>query len=270
MLERPDRAKIHYELRGEGPLVFFATYWSWSPGVYEELFEDLAADHCVLTYHLRGTGDSGRDGPHDMDTDLGDIESLPEETGGPGVAFGLADSSHRALKIAARRPDLVSEVAAFGPPLPQVEFGSSEALVGSESVTRAFREMVSRDYRGAIRSMATAVNPQMDEAAVQQLVADHVAFSPREAALGRTQAWLEDDPLPEAIALGDRLSVLISERGTGNVWFPEPPELERLTAAALPEARIVHLEDGPTSRPDLTAAAIREMTARVKARLRHA
>jgi hypothetical protein len=107
-------------------------------------------------------------------------------------------------------------VATFGPPLPQAEFGSSEALVGSESVVGAFREMVSRDYRGAIRSMATAVNPQMDEAAVQQRVADHVAFSPREAALGRTHAWLEDDPLPEAIALGDRLSVLISDRASSS------------------------------------------------------
>jgi hypothetical protein len=43
-----------------------------------------------------------------------------------------------------------------------------------------------------------------------------------------------------------------------------------LTEASLPQARLVRLEDGPTSRPDLTAAALREMTARVEARLRHA
>jgi hypothetical protein len=46
--------------------------------------------------------------------------------------------------------------------------------------------------------------------------------------------------------------------------------MDEAAVQALPEARIVHLEDGPVSRPDLTAAAIRELTARVQARLRHA
>lgn len=262
-LERPGGVRIHYELRGEGPLFALATYWSWTPGIYEELLEDLAGDHRVLTYHLRGTGESSRDGPYEMETDVGDLEALLEEAGGPAVLLALADGNHRAVKLAARRPELVVAVICLGPPLPRAEFGSSDALVGSESVVGALREMLSRDYRAAIRSVIGMANPEWDQSATQQRVAAHVEFSPRESALGRTAAWIDDDATAEAIAIGDRLSVISSQRGTANVWFPEPAELERLTAELLPEARIVQLEDGPISRPDQTAAAIREMTARI-------
>jgi pimeloyl-ACP methyl ester carboxylesterase len=235
-LERPGGVRIHYELRGEGPLFALATYWSWTPGIYEELLEDLAGDHRVLTYHLRGTGESSRDGPYEMETDVGDLEALLE---------------------------LVVAVICLGPPLPRAEFGSSDALVGSESVVGALREMLSRDYRAAIRSVIGMANPEWDQSAMQQRVAAHVEFSPRESALGRTAAWIDDDATAEAIAIGDRLSVISSQQGTANVWFPGPAELERLTAELLPEARIVQLEDGPISRPDQTAAAIREMTTRI-------
>lgn len=262
-LERPDGAGVHYELRGEGPLVVLAPYWSWTPGVYDEVLADLAGDHRVLTYHLRGTGDSGRGGPYDFETDIADMEALLGEAGGPAAALALADSSHRCVKLAARRPDRLAEVVCIGPPLPRVEFGSSDALVASETVVGAFREMLARDYRGAIRTVMTTANPQLDQRAAQERVTQHVAFCPQEAALARTAAWIEDDPSEEARAIGDRLSVLSSQQGTATVWFPEPAELERLTAELLPEARIIRVEDGPRTRPDETAAAIREIILRI-------
>ncbi len=261
-LSRPDGAEIHYEIVGEGPLVALATYWSWSPGVYDELLADLAHDHRVMTYHLRGTGDSSRRGPYDIETDIGDLEGLIAAAGGPAVTISLADSNHRAVKLAARRPDLASEVACIGPPLPQAEWGTSDALLSSESVIGAFREMLSRDYRGAIRSLTSTTNPQLDQAAVQQRVNKLVEFSPQEPALDRIRAWTDDDALAEARAIGERLSVISSQQGTANPWFPAPAELERLTSEALPAARIVQVEDGPISRPAENAAAIREISAR--------
>jgi pimeloyl-ACP methyl ester carboxylesterase len=262
-LTRPDGVELHYEIRGDGPLLAFAPYWSWTAGVYDEMLGDLAGDHRVLTYHLRGTGESTRSGPYEMATDTADLEALLEAAGGPAVVFALADASHRAVHLAAHRPDLVAAAICLGPPLPQAEFGSSEALVGSETVVGAFLEMLSRDYRGAIRSTMTMANPQLDQPAVQARVSAHVAFCPSEAAVGRAAAWIEDDPIAEALQIGDRLTVVSAQRGTASVWFPPPAELERITAEALPQARLVRTEDGPMSRPDETAAAIREVTARV-------
>jgi hypothetical protein len=43
-----------------------------------------------------------------------------------------------------------------------------------------------------------------------------------------------------------------------NPWFP--PEQAERTRELAPEARVVHLEQGPVTRPDLHAAVIREPT----------
>ena len=114
-LERPDGTRIHYEIQGEqGPSIVLATYWSWNPGVYAEMLADLAADHRVATYHLRGSGESSRNGPYDMETDVGDLEAVVEAVGGPALLLAVADSSNRSAKLAARRPDLVGAVINFG------------------------------------------------------------------------------------------------------------------------------------------------------------
>ena len=59
-LARPDGVEIHWEERGEGPLVVLATQFFGFPEVFEDLLADLAGDHRVVTYHLRGTGESTR------------------------------------------------------------------------------------------------------------------------------------------------------------------------------------------------------------------
>jgi pimeloyl-ACP methyl ester carboxylesterase len=75
-LERPDGVELHWDQRGEGPLVVLAPYWSGHPGVYEALLADLARDHRVVTWDARGTGESTRTGPYDMETDCSDLEAI--------------------------------------------------------------------------------------------------------------------------------------------------------------------------------------------------
>ena len=62
-LERPDGARIDYEVRGEGPLVVLSLGFAATPATYEGLVADLARDHRVLTWEPRGCGSSSDEGP---------------------------------------------------------------------------------------------------------------------------------------------------------------------------------------------------------------
>jgi pimeloyl-ACP methyl ester carboxylesterase len=199
-----------------------------------------------------------------MATHAADLVALLEEVGPAAAAFGLADSANRAVAVAAERPDLIAGVVCFGPPLPHSAFEGGEGMIGSQAVTDAYREMFQRDYRGALRSALGPANPQLSEEEVQKRVAGLAAFLPRDVAFPRLESWLEDDPTGPARELGDRLAVLISATRQATNWYPEPDELERLTREQLPEARIVRTDDGPATRPEQTAAAIREAAARAR------
>jgi hypothetical protein len=73
--------------------------------------------------------------------------------------------------------------------------------------------------------------------------------------VGRMRTWIVDDATREAQSLGDRLWLL--EHGN-NPWFPI--EVARRTRRFLPEAHIEEVEDGPLTRPDITAAVVRKLT----------
>ena len=257
-LERPDGVAIHYDVRGEGPLFALVPHWSMGPEVFAGLVAELARDHRVLTYHLRGAGQSTRRGPYDTETDLADLEALLEETGGAVGALGLGDAVNRIAKLAARREDVLVNAICFGaPPVHRSDLGGEQALAGSDSVVDAFTEMVSRDYRGALRSMVAATNPQMEEGERQARVQTLIDHIPQEAAVGRQRAWIADHPVEEAQGIGDRLCVIAPDEDAGTIWFPRPGELERLTKRLFPAARMAVLNEGLVSRPAAGAALIR-------------
>ena len=76
--------------------------------------------------------------------------------------------------------------------------------------------MMETDYRGALRTMISTANPDLDEDAVRARVDASAERCPQEAAAPRMRAWVEDQALEDARALGDRLWIL--EDGT-NPWF---------------------------------------------------
>jgi pimeloyl-ACP methyl ester carboxylesterase len=263
VLRRDDGAELHFEAAGDGPVVLLAPYFHWVPGVYDDLLARLAADHRILRYELRGTGRSSRTGPYDKDTDVGDLEALLAETGGAQVGISAADGCNRLVAVAARRPDLLEAAACVGTtPLPRSAFAGRDAMIASEAVIGAYADQLSRDYRGALRSMIAAGNPQMSRAELQERVARQVEFCSQEAALGRIAEWAGDDPLADARALGSRLWLLAAADGPAGAWFPEPAEMARLTAELLPDASVVVLEEGPVSDPAAAEAAIRRITGR--------
>jgi pimeloyl-ACP methyl ester carboxylesterase len=268
-IKRPDGVELHWETQGEGPLFVLAAYWSGHPGVYAALFEELARDHRVVTYDARGSGASTRVGPYDMETDAADLAAVIEAAGGgPAVVLTVANGTNYGVRVAAERPELVAAVLTSGTaPFALSDFEGGEGMVGSASVIDAFLEMLERDYRGAMRTLLTATNPQMDETELRTRVGFQVDYCPQEAVTGRVRAWVNDDPGDAARATGERLIVLSSPDVAGP-WLPPEPERIRLATEVFPEARITQLEDGAVSRPDLTAAAIRSVTAPLRAAAR--
>jgi pimeloyl-ACP methyl ester carboxylesterase len=263
-LERPDGTRIHYEVDGEdGPAVVLATYWWWCPGVYGELLADLATDHRVVTYHLRGTGNSSRNGPYDMETDIADLEAVVEAAEGATIVLSTADSANRSAKLAARRPELVPSVVSLGTaPISRKAFEGREGMLASDTVVQAFLEMLEHNYRGGMRTLIEATNTQMSEDELRERAHAQVEFCPADAALGRLRAWAEDDPLREAGAIGDRLWIFAAPSAAGQ-WLPSADEQARITEQMLPQANVLEFEEesGPTSQPHDTAEAVRQITA---------
>jgi pimeloyl-ACP methyl ester carboxylesterase len=266
-LERPDGTRIHYEVQGsDGPTVVMASYWSWSPDVWSEMLADLASDHRVATYHLRGTGDSSRNGPYDMETDIGDLEAVVDAVGGPAVVITTADGSNRAARLAARRPDLIAAAVSFGTaPFARAAFEGEEGMIASTTVIDAFAEMLESSYRGAMRTLIEATNPQASEDELRERVNAQVEFCPEPATIERFRQWVDDDPRKEARAAGERLWIFAAP-GIAGGWLPPSEVLERLTAETLPQATVLKIaeETGPTSEPHQVADEVRRVSASLR------
>jgi pimeloyl-ACP methyl ester carboxylesterase len=256
-LEVADGAKIYWEERGEGPLVVFAIQFFSYPELYAPLLDELARDQRVVSYDPRGTGRSTRRGPYDLATDTADLRALIEELGEPAIVFGMADGCHRAVKIAAERPDLVRAVVTSGTnPVGREAAQGTESLADSPSVLQALTGMMDTDYRAALFTMVKNANPGMDDETVRERVSRTAGFCPQEAAAPRLRDWIADEVGDDARAVGDRLWML--EFG-GTPWFSADtlPSTRRL----LPDAHIQEVEGGVFSRPDIAASVIREIAA---------
>jgi pimeloyl-ACP methyl ester carboxylesterase len=256
-LEREDGTEIHWEERGEGPLVVVMSHTYAYPGLLEGLLGDLVSDHRVVTYDARGTGGSSRRGPYDLATDSADLEALIEEQGEPGVALAWGDSGHRAVLLGAERPELLPVVVVMGGGAGMVrtdETAGAEGLQGSDAVRSAFTEMLRTDYRSALRWAVSSTSPQLTDDEVRERVERGVEYCSQEAAVERFRYWMQSDETAErAEQLGERLWV---------IQFPttwNPRETIEMVRKRLPRAHVIELaeSEGPLSRPAITAGIVR-------------
>jgi pimeloyl-ACP methyl ester carboxylesterase len=258
-LKRDDGVEIHWEERGEGPLVVLCPHFYAFPEVYENLVAELAEDHRVITYDPRGCGSSTRRGPYDVATDAADLGALIAEAGESAVAVCFGDAAFRATRLATEEPGLVSAIVVTGsnPLIPASAIpATSEALAGSSAVMSALTQMLENDFRGAIRTLVTSTNPQMGEDEIRERVQRTAEYSPPEAMGERFRIFYEDhEDRATGRELGDRLWILCFP----TPWFPSDT-LER-AREALPEAHVEAIEEGPISRPDIVAEAVRKVTA---------
>ena len=260
-LERPGGVKIHWEERGSGPLVVLSPYAMSVPQVFDPLEAELSEDHRILRYDDRGTGASGRTGPYDMETGADDLEAVLDEAGGPAVLLSLGDAVHRAARVAARRLDLVDAIVApGGSPAGRAQLAGTDSMVASDSVLEALLSMGEKDFRGALRTVVDAGNPQMTDDDVRERVKLQTEYQSHDAVVARWRAWAEDDATEAGRECGGRLWILYSEDMTGG-WFPSGEEANRVARRLFPEAHVEEVADGMISRPDLIAGVVRRITA---------
>jgi pimeloyl-ACP methyl ester carboxylesterase len=264
-LTRGDGVEIHWEEEGSGPLVVIAAYWSMHPSSFDPLRVELSGDHRVVSYHDRGSGESSREGPYDLETAADDLEAVIEAAGEPAVIVATADGCNRAVRVIARRPDIVRAVVTVGgAPVGRDAIAEFDAMVGSDTVVDAFIESMETDYRSALRGILTATNQQLDEARLRERVAIQLEHSPEEAAVPRLRAWAADDATGVAREGGDRLWFLYAS-GLGGGWFPDGEDYERMINRELPDAHVIQVDDGFISRPDQVGEVVRAITARTPA-----
>jgi pimeloyl-ACP methyl ester carboxylesterase len=254
-IERPDGARIHYDVRGEGPPVVFSLGFAATPVTYDGLIAELARDHRAITWDPRACGSSSSDGPYAIATDAADLIALVEEVGGPVTVFAVAHGVNVTARARAQRPELFGALVSPGVATAVIDhLGGTEGFASSRGVVEMLIEQLRRDPRGSIRATIGSLNPQLSEDEVRARVDETLAYTSVETTLERVESWLADDSaLDDLRALGGRLGVLWHE---GDPW--QAGAVERMREL-LPEARIVEVEDGPLSRPDLAARLVREM-----------
>jgi pimeloyl-ACP methyl ester carboxylesterase len=253
-LTRPDGAELYWEQHGDGPGVLICNTFNLAP--IDGLVEALAASRQVVVYEPRGLGRSSKQGPYDLATGVADAEALLEETGPVEVAFGIGDGTHRAIRLADTRPDLVESVVFTSSALGR-ESGERSGFAASTEVLHALMGLLRRDYRSGLRQMlsGSAHNDDEERRRLEELVAE----IPQDAAIGYLEAWIAAEGFDIARRLGNRLTVLAYP---GNAWFPI--EMYEGMREHLTEACLEFVDDGPMMRPDLAAEVLLKVSAPAK------
>jgi pimeloyl-ACP methyl ester carboxylesterase len=223
-LRVPD-ALLHYEVRGEGPLVVLVGA-PMDARSFAPLADLLAVDHTVLTTDPRGINRSAVDEP--------DRDSTPDERAddlalllihldaGPATVFGSSGGAVSVLALAQAHPELVHTVIAHEPPLFEVLDDREELYAQTDDIIATH---LSGDVTGAWKKFLAQANIVLPEGAFEQMFGGEP--DPRATAdnhfqnahmLRPTVSWSPDlAALREAkirllIGLGEQSSGLLVER----------------------------------------------------------
>jgi len=130
-------ARLHYEVRGEGPLVVLVGA-PMDASAFAAAADLLAVDHIVLTTDPRGiyrspVDDPDQDSTPEMRAD--DLSRLLTHLDvGPAAVFGSSGGAVSALALAQAHPELVHTVIAHEPPLIELLPDRAERHAANEDV----------------------------------------------------------------------------------------------------------------------------------------
>lgn len=166
-LDLPD-ARLHYELRGEGPLIVLIGA-PMDADAFAPFADELSTDHTVLTTDPRGIKRSilhDRSQGSTPERRAADLAALIEHVDrGPAIVFGSSGGAVTSLALAQSRADLAPTVVAHEPPLLELLPDRVEQRRLTDELTAA---ALSGDRVGAWRLFfAQADIPMPEEMLVQ-------------------------------------------------------------------------------------------------------
>ncbi|MFF3788107.1 alpha/beta fold hydrolase [Streptomyces sp. NPDC001933] len=118
-------ATLHYEVRGQGPLLLLIPGGTGGAASFDGMADDLAAEYTVATYDPRGMSRSTLDNP-DAEQQVAEhaddafrmLELLsPDE---PALVFGASSGAIAALHLLTAHPERIARVVAHEPPVVEV------------------------------------------------------------------------------------------------------------------------------------------------------
>ncbi|MFE9480030.1 alpha/beta fold hydrolase [Streptomyces spororaveus] len=122
---RVDGATLHYEVRGQGPLLLLVPGGTGGAAAFDGIADGLAAEYTVATYDPRGMSRSPLDDPESgqhvaqhADDALRLVDLL--SPGEPARVFGTSSGAIAALHLLTARPDRLARVVAHEPPVVEV------------------------------------------------------------------------------------------------------------------------------------------------------
>lgn len=161
-LDLPD-ARLHYELRGDGPLIVLIGA-PMDADAFAPFADELSADHTVLTTDPRGIKRSilhDRSQGSAPERRAADLAALIEHVDrGPAIVFGSSGGAVTSLALAQSRADLAPTVVAHEPPLLELLPDRVEQRRLTDELTTA---ALSGDRIGAWRLFFTQAGIPMPE-----------------------------------------------------------------------------------------------------------
>jgi pimeloyl-ACP methyl ester carboxylesterase len=134
-------ARLHYEIRGGGPLLFVIGS-PMASADFAPLADALAGDHTVVTYDPRGYADSPVDGPDAqcaVEQRADDVIAILDDLGADSAdLFGSSGGAVTGLALAARRPGRLRTLVAHEPPLLELLPDADEQRANTEAIIDTF------------------------------------------------------------------------------------------------------------------------------------
>ena len=134
-------ARLHYEVRGTGPLLVVAGS-PMNAAAFAPFADALAADHTVITLDPRGISasvldDPGADSTPELRAD--DVAAILDDLGAPSAdVFGSSGGAVTGLALAARHPGRVRTLVAHEPPVLAVLPDAPERHAATERIIDTF------------------------------------------------------------------------------------------------------------------------------------
>ncbi|MEV0055781.1 alpha/beta hydrolase [Saccharopolyspora shandongensis] len=164
-------AQLHYEVRGQGPLVVLVGA-PMDARAFAPLAALLAADHTVLTTDPRGINRSRVDDPDQDSTpemradDLARL--LTHLDAGPAAVLGSSGGAVSALALAQAHPELVRTAVAHEPPLTELLDDRDQLRAGTEDMIETY---LAGDGLGAWKKFLAQANIFLPDEVVEQMAA---------------------------------------------------------------------------------------------------